>query len=152
MAAGAAGKHVSFYWGGAMVGRFIGAYLLRLFSPGKVLATAAATVIVLLTVSANSVGLVSGWSLLAVGLFNSIMFPTIFTLASEGLGKRAAEGSGVICVAIVGGAIVPLITGSAADLWGLKQALIVPAICYFTILAFGWFARRPLQASPVVLA
>jgi FHS family L-fucose permease-like MFS transporter len=111
MAAGAAGKHVSFYWGGAMVGRFIGAYLLRLFAPGKVLACAAAAVIVLLTISANTVGLVSGWSLLAIGLFNSIMFPTIFTLASEGLGTRAAEGSGVICVAIVGGAIVPLLTG-----------------------------------------
>jgi MFS transporter, FHS family, L-fucose permease len=117
MAAGLAGKHVSLYWGGAMVGRFIGAWLLRLFAPGKVLACAAATVIVLLTVSANTVGNVSGWSLLAIGLFNSIMFPTIFTLANEGLGKRAAEGSGVICLAIVGGAIVPLVTGNAADLW-----------------------------------
>jgi MFS transporter, FHS family, L-fucose permease len=145
MAAEAAGKHVSFYWGGAMVGRFIGAYLLRLFAPGKVLACAATAVIVLLTISANTVGLVSGWSLLAIGLFNSIMFPTIFTLASEGLGTRAAEGSGVICVAIVGGAIVPLVTGAAADLLGLKHALIVPAVCYFTILGFGWFARRPLQ-------
>jgi FHS family L-fucose permease-like MFS transporter len=142
----AAGKHVSYYWGGAMVGRFIGAYLLRLFAPGKVLACAAASVILLLTISANSVGLISGWSLLAIGLFNSIMFPTIFTLASEGLGKRAAEGSGVICMAIVGGAIVPLVTGNAADLWGLKHALIVPAACYCTILAYGWFARRPLQS------
>jgi MFS transporter, FHS family, L-fucose permease len=146
LAGDAAGKHLPFYWGGAMVGRFIGAWLLRLFAPGKVLACAAAAVIVLLTVSANSVGIVSGWSLLAIGLFNSIMFPTIFTLASEGLGTRAAEGSGVICVAIVGGAIVPLITGTAADVWGLKHALIVPAVCYFTILGYGWFARRPLQA------
>src|SRR6266403_3859111 len=146
LAAGLAGKKISFYWGGAMLGRFIGAWLLRLFAPGKVLACAAATVIILLTVSANTVGMVSGWSLLAIGLFNSIMFPTIFTLASEGLGKRAAEGSGVICVAIVGGAVVPLVTGNAADMWGLKLALIVPAVCYFTILAFGWFARRPLEA------
>jgi MFS transporter, FHS family, L-fucose permease len=144
LAADAAGKHVSFYWGGAMVGRFIGAWLLRLFAPGKVLACAAATVIILLTVSANTVGNISGWSLLAIGLFNSIMFPTIFSLASEGLGKRAAEGSGVICMAIVGGAIVPLVTGNAADLWGLKHALVVPAVCYLTILAFGWYARRPL--------
>src|SRR6266404_4786798 len=146
LAAGLAGKKISFYWGGAMLGRFIGAWLLRFFAPGKVLACAAATVIILLTVSANTVGMVSGWSLLAIGLFNSIMFPTIFTLASEGLGKRAAEGSGVICVAIVGGAVVPLVTGNAADMWGLKLALIVPAVCYFTILAFGWFARRPLEA------
>ena len=142
--AGLAGKHLIFYWGGAMGGRFIGSGLLRLFSPGKVLACAATAVIALLTISANTTGLVSGWSLLAIGLFNSIMFPTIFTLASEGLGKRAAEGSGIICMAIVGGAIVPLVTGNAADLWGLKQALIVPAACYLTILCFGWFARRPL--------
>ena len=148
IAADQAGKHLIFYWGGAMVGRFIGSGLLRLFSPGKVLACAATAVIALLTISANTTGLVSGWSLLAIGLFNSIMFPTIFTLASEGLGKRAAEGSGIICMAIVGGAIVPLVTGNAADLWGLKQALIVPAACYLTILAFGWFARRPLMASP----
>ena len=145
--AGLAGKHLIFYWGGAMVGRFIGSGLLRLFSPGKVLACAAAAVIALLTISANTTGLVSGWSLLAIGLFNSIMFPTIFTLASEGLGTRAAEGSGIICMAIVGGAVVPLVTGNAADLWGLKQALIVPAACYLTILCFGWFARRPLAAS-----
>jgi FHS family L-fucose permease-like MFS transporter len=100
-----------------------------------------------LTVSANTAGFVSGWSLLAIGLFNSIMFPTIFTLACEGLGTRAAEGSGVICVAIVGGAVVPLITGHAADAWGLKHALAVPAVCYLTILAYGWFARRPTVAS-----
>jgi FHS family L-fucose permease-like MFS transporter len=138
-----AGKHVPFYWGGAMVGRFIGAYLLRVFSPGKVLACAAAGVIALLFISANAAGAVSGWSLLAIGLFNSIMFPTIFSLACEGLGPRAAEGSGIICVAIVGGAIVPLITGHAADWVGLKMALIVPAICYGGILSFGVYARRP---------
>jgi FHS family L-fucose permease-like MFS transporter len=139
-----AGKHVPFYWGGAMVGRFIGAYVLRLFAPGKVLACVAAAVIALLTFSALSSGPASGWALLSIGLFNSIMFPTIFTLASEGLGTRAAEGSGVICMAIVGGAIVPLVTGTAADLWGLKLSLCVPAVCYFGILAFGLFARRPL--------
>ena len=145
MAAEAAGKHVPFYWGGAMIGRFIGAYVLRKFAPGKVLTSVAATVIGLLLISANTVGEVSAWSLLAIGLFNSIMFPTIFSLACEGLGKRAAEGSGVICMAIVGGAVVPLVTGHAADMWGLKQALIVPALCYIGILSFGWFARRPLR-------
>jgi FHS family L-fucose permease-like MFS transporter len=80
------------------------------------------------------------------------MFPTIFTLASEGLGKRTAEGSGVICMAIVGGAIVPGITGKAADLSGLKMALIVPAVCYGVILLFGWFARQPLKASAEIVA
>jgi FHS family L-fucose permease-like MFS transporter len=142
-----AGKHVPFYWGGAMVGRFAGAYLLRLFSPGKVLACAAAAVLALLLISANATGTVSGWALLAIGLFNSIMFPTIFSLASEGLGPRAAEGSGIICVAIVGGAIVPLLTGLAADWVGLKTALIVPAICYAGILSFGLYARRPKNVA-----
>ena len=80
----AAGEHVPLYWGGAMVGRFIGSYLLRLFSPGKVLAVAAAEVITLLFTSSHTTGVVSGWSLLSIGLCNSIMFPTIFSLASEG--------------------------------------------------------------------
>jgi len=141
----AAGKHVSLYWGGAMVGRFLGAYVLRICSPGKVLASSGAIAALLLLVSATSTGAVSGWSLLAIGLVNSIMFPTIFTLASEGLGERAAEGSGLICMAIVGGAIVPLITGYAADMSGLRMALGVPAVCYLVILGFGWFARKPLQ-------
>ena len=147
MGAEDAGKHVTYYWGGAMVGRFIGAYLLRVFSPGKVLAGAATMVIALLIVSANSSGVISGWSLLAIGLFNSIMFPTIFSLACEGLGGRAAEGSGIICVAIVGGAIVPLITGGVADLTGLKFALVVPALCYAGILAYGVYARRPAHQN-----
>ena len=147
LAQAAAGKHVPFYWGGAMLGRFIGAYLLRVFSPGKVLMTAACAVIILLITSANTTGPVSGWSLLAIGLFNSIMFPTIFSLACEGLGARAAEGSGIICVAIVGGAVVPLITGHAADALGLKAALLVPGICYAGIAGFGIYARRPWHES-----
>src|SRR6185437_7481908 len=142
-----AGKHVPFYWGGALVGRFIGAFVLKYISPGKVLAFNASMVILLLLVSANSVGAVSGWSLLAIGLFNSIMFPTIFSLASEGLGPRAADGSGLLCVAIVGGAIVPLITGRAADLMGLKASLVVPAICYLGILGFGLFARHAVKTQ-----
>jgi FHS family L-fucose permease-like MFS transporter len=141
-----AGKHIQFYWGGAMLGRFIGAYVLRLLPPAKVLASVAGVVILLLLISANSSGALSAWSLLAIGLFNSIMFPTIFSLASEGLGPRAAEGSGVICMAIVGGAVVPLATGTAADHWGLKQALIVPAMCYCGILLYGWYSRRPVRA------
>jgi len=143
----AAGKHVPFYWGGAMIGRFVGAYLLRLFSPGKVLSCAAAAVLTLLLVSANTTGAVSGWSLLGVGLFNSIMFPTIFSLASEGLGARAPEGSGVICVAIVGGAIIPPLTGHVADLATLRAALVVPALCYAVIGSYGLYARRPAAAA-----
>jgi FHS family L-fucose permease-like MFS transporter len=142
-----AGKHVAFYWGGAMVGRFIGSYVLRLISPGKVLAGVASTAILLILLSMGTSGAVSGWSLLAIGLVNSIMFPTIFTLASEGLGTRAAEGSGIICMAIVGGAIIPPLTGRLADAAGLRHALFLPAACYLIIAAFGWYAaRRPVEA------
>ena len=143
-----AGKHVPLYWGGALIGRFIGAGVLRLVSPGKVLATVAVGAITLILVSANTTGVVAGYSLLAIGLMNSIMFPTIFSLASEGLGKRAAEGSGVICVAIVGGAVIPPLTGQLADVSGsLAFALLLPALCYSVIAAFGIYARRPLASG-----
>lgn len=142
-----AGKHVAYYWGGAMVGRFIGAVLLRRFAPGKILAGAAAVVIALICVAANTHGATAGWAILAIGLFNSVMFPTIFALASEGLGKRAAEGSGLICCAIVGGAIVPPLTGLAADMASLSFSLIVPAICYMAIASYGWYARRAVATA-----
>jgi FHS family L-fucose permease-like MFS transporter len=139
----AAGEHVPLYWGGAMVGRFIGSYLLRVFSPGKVLAAASAGVISLLFSASHTTGAVSGWSLLAIGLCNSIMFPTIFSLASEGLGPRSASASGIIAVAIVGGAVIPPLTGHVADVFSLRAALLVPAICQMGILAYGLYARRP---------
>jgi len=142
----AAGRHLLFYWGGAMVGRFLGAGLLRAVSPGKLLAADAGLAILLILLSANSAGAVSGWTLLAVGLCNSIMFPTIFSLACERLGARTAEGSGLLCVAIVGGAVVPPLTGLLADRTGLAAALAVPALCYAGIAAFGWYARRPAPA------
>lgn len=139
----AAGKLISFYWGGALVGRFIGSGLLRLVSPGLLLATVCAGAITLITISANTTGVVAGYSLLAVGLMNSIMFPTIFSLACEKLGPRAADGSGIINVAIAGGAIIPAIYGALADNVGLAAALALPALCYAIILGFGVFARRP---------
>jgi MFS transporter, FHS family, L-fucose permease len=139
----AAGQHVPLYWGGALVGRFIGAAVLRVVSPGKVLATVAAGAITLILISANSTGALAGYSLLAIGLINAIMFPPIFSLAIEGLGRRAADGSGIICVAIVGGAIIPPLTGMLADTSGsLGFALLIPAMCYAIIAGFGLFARR----------
>jgi MFS transporter, FHS family, L-fucose permease len=98
---------------------------------------------------------VSGWTLIGVGLFNSIMFPTIFSLGLEGLGTKTPEGSGLLCMAIVGGAILPVITGTVADAAGIGTALIVPVICYGIIVAFGLSARRTVvyddapMASPV---
>ena len=137
-----AGEHLPLYWGGAMVGRFVGAYLLRLASPGKVLAGACAAALALLLLSGQSHGALCGYALLAVGLFNSIMFPTLFGLACEGLGEQAADGSGMICMAIVGGAVIPPLTGRLADAAGLRTALMIPAGCYLAIAAFGVATRR----------
>jgi FHS family L-fucose permease-like MFS transporter len=137
-----AGERIAFYWGGAMVGRFIGAGVLRLISPGKVLAGAALGAGTLCLISAASHGGLAGWSLIAVGLLNSIMFPTIFSLALEGLGAKTPEGSGLLCMAIVGGALVPVLGGAVADATTLATALVVPALCYAAIAGFGWYARR----------
>ena len=143
-----AGSMISIYWGGAMIGRFIGSYFLRIFSPGLILTGVAFGAITLILISIGTTGTVAGYSLLAIGLMNSIMFPTIFSLASEGLGSRAADGSGIINIAIFGGAVVPLLTGMLADISGsLAIALLLPAACYAAIAYFGFFARRPVDAS-----
>lgn len=140
----AAGKLIAYYWGGAMVGRFIGSAVLRVISPGKVLSGAAVAAITLLAVSTHTSGAVAGYSLLAIGLANAIMFPTIFSLACEKLGPRAADGSGIINVAIFGGAVIPLLTGTIADATGsLALAFILPATCYAVIAGFGWYVRHP---------
>lgn len=148
-----AGDLIFLYWGGAMVGRFIGSAVLRVVSPGLVLAGVAFGAIVLILISTNTTGTVAGYSLLAIGLMNAIMFPTIFSLASEKLGARAADGSGIINIAIFGGAVIPLLTGMIADRTGsLGTALILPALCYAIIAAFGYYARRPalaLETDPV---
>jgi MFS transporter, FHS family, L-fucose permease len=143
-----AGTLVSFYWGGAMVGRFIGAYVLRRARPGFVLAACAVGAGLLALVSSLSTGQAAAYTLIAVGLFNSIMFPTIFSLASEQLGEETPNGSGLLCMAIVGGAIVPVITGAVADRAGLALSLIVPAICYVFIGAYGVLAVRGLGLKP----
>ncbi len=146
LAAVQAGKLISFYWGGAMIGRFVGAGLMQRVQPASVLLGAAALAGALLLLSGGTTGAIAGYALIAVGFANSIQFPTIFSLASAGLGPRTADGSGVICMAIVGGAIVPLITGFTADQATLRVALIVPFVCYMIIAAFALFCRRnPLR-------
>ena len=148
LAAVEAGKLVSFYWGGAMVGRFVGSGVLRVASPGKVLAGCALAAAALATVSGLSTGTVAAVTVIAIGLMNSIMFPTIFSLAIEGLGPSTSRGSGLLCQAIVGGAIVPLVTGWTADRVGIGLALLVPAACYVVIASYGWYARRPAATGP----
>lgn len=143
LSAQSAGKLISIYWGGAMIGRFIGALLMRVVSPGKLLAAAAIGAGALTLISATSTGVIAGYSLIAVGLMNSIMFPTIFSLALEGLGAKTPQGSGILCMSIVGGAIVPLLAGNLADIATLSAALLVPVICYLIIAGFGWHSRHP---------
>lgn len=139
------GAFVFFYWGGAMVGRFVGAYLTSIISPGRVLAFFGLGAIALLCVTMSTTGLVAMWSILAVGLFNSIMFPTIFTLGIEDLGKLKPQGSGILCTAIVGGAIIPPLYGLFADGIGYKVALILVICCYAYILFYGYYASRNKQ-------
>ena len=139
-----AGSLVSFYWGGAMVGRFIGSYVLRIAQPGDLLCGCAVGATLLAALSAVSTGWLSAGSLIAVGLCNSIMFPTIFSLASERLGPDTPNGSGLLCMAIVGGALIPLVVGKVADLTSLSTALFVPAVCYIGIAVYGAAAARGL--------
>ncbi len=139
-----AGDLIFLYWGGALIGRIIGSAVLRFVSPGLVLAGVAAGAIALVLLSTNSTGTTAGYALLAVGLMNSIMFPTIFSLACEKLGLKAADGSGIINIAIFGGAVIPLLTGILADASGsLATAMALPIACYAIIAGFGVFARRP---------
>jgi FHS family L-fucose permease-like MFS transporter len=133
----AAAHYVSYYWGGAMVGRFIGFAVMRFVSPGKALAFNAASSIVLVMLAIFADGQVAMWAILAVGLCNSIMFPTIFSMALHQLGKFTGQASGILCMAIVGGALVPFAQGLLADTVGLQWSFVVPAACYTFILYFG---------------
>jgi len=134
---GDAAQYVSIYWGGAMVGRFIGFAVMRVASPGKTLAFNAMLAIALILTAVFSEGKVAMWAVLAVGLCNSIMFPTIFSMALHGLGKYTGQGSGILCMAIVGGALVPFAQGAMADSVGLQASFVIPAACYAFILYFG---------------
>jgi FHS family L-fucose permease-like MFS transporter len=138
------GRLISLYWGGAMIGRFIGSAVMRRIAAGTALAACACGAALLAGISGVSVGMVAAVAVLAVGLCNSIMFPTIFALAIENLGDETPQGSGILCLAIVGGAVVPVITGFTADRLGLATALFVPVICYVWIAAYGFLTRSSI--------
>ena len=140
-----AATYIAYYWGGAMVGRFIGAAVMQKISGGKVLAFNAAAAIILLAITIVSSGAIAMWAVLAIGLFNSIMFPTIFTLAINGLKQHTSQGSGILCLAIVGGAIVPYMQGLLADTIGLQLSFILPIICYVFIVHYGLKGSKPKQ-------
>src|SRR6266849_1951223 len=143
LSAKTAAGFVSFYWGGAMVGRFLGAGLLRRIKPGYLLALCATFAATLVTTSMLLSGHTAMWSILAVGFFNSIMFPTIFSLGVAELGPLTGNGSGVLNMAIVGGAILPVIQGVIADHVGIHHAFFVPVICYLYILFYALSGSRP---------
>jgi MFS transporter, FHS family, L-fucose permease len=134
---------VSFYWGGAMIGRFLGAGILRRVKAGYALAFCAIAAATLVTMSMLAGGYTAMWTILAVGLFNSIMFPTIFSLGEAELGPLTGSGSGILNMAIVGGAIVPLLVGAMADRVGLHHAFVIPVICYLYILYYGLRGSKP---------
>lgn len=141
-----AGKLVSYYWGAAMVGRFVGAVITRYIKPIYVLAFNSACAVLMIGVTMSLHGEWAMWTVLSVGFFNSIMFPTIFTLAIRGLGEHTGRGSGYLCQGIVGGAVIPVFQGLAADIFTLQLSFVVPAVCYIYI---AWYA---LSGSKVTAA
>jgi FHS family L-fucose permease-like MFS transporter len=155
-----AARYISLYWGGAMVGRFIGSAILQKIKTSKLLAFAATMAALLVTVSVINHGHLAMWSILAVGLFNSIMFPSIFTMSIAELGPLTGDGSGLLNMAIVGGAIIPYLVGRVAVFinsqyypamtqgetsWGqgIHYALILPTLCYIYILFFALSGSKP---------
>lgn len=142
-----AGKYLSFYWGGAMVGRFIGSALLQRIRAGRLLAFNAGVAALLVLATMLCSGHLAMWTILSVGLFNSIMFPTIFTLAVARLGKHTGQGSGILCMAIVGGAVIPLAQGYLADHIGIHHAFFLPVLCYAYIAFYGLRGSTPTQHS-----
>jgi FHS family L-fucose permease-like MFS transporter len=137
-AKGVVGAFVALYWGGAMVGRFAGSLLTRLFPPERILSVFGLAAILMVLISISTSGMVAMWSILSVGLFNSIMFPTIFTQSIAGLGQLKPQGSGILCTAIFGGAIIPPLLGAFADGFGFQVAFLLVIACYAYITYFAW--------------
>jgi len=148
-----AAKFLMVYWGGAMIGRFLGSAILQRVRTGPVLGGAAIGAFTLVVISILTHGHLAMYALLFVGIFNSIMFPSIFTLGIQDLGPLTSKGSSLLIAAIVGGALIPLGTGALADKIGLHPAFIIPAICYVYITIFGLAAiRRPAALTGLLLA
>ncbi|WP_426114604.1 sugar MFS transporter [Massilia sp. PWRC2] len=143
-----AARYVSLYWLGAMIGRFIGFVVMRRVSPGKALAFNASLAIALVVTAMLAGGTLAMVAILAIGLCNSIMFPTIFSMSLHGLGKFTGQASGMLCMAIVGGALVPFAQGLLADAYGLRLSFAVPALCYAFVLFFG-IKYAGLHKTPV---
>jgi len=137
-----AAKYIAYYWGGAMVGRFVGSVVMQKISAGRVLAFNAVAAVGLIVVAIAASGALAMWAILLVGLCNSIMFPTIFSLALNKLGPHTSQGSGILCLAIVGGALLPLVQGLLADNINLQLSFILPIACYVYIGYYGLVGSR----------
>lgn len=137
-----AAGYVSLYWGGAMIGRFVGFALLRVVDARLLLGLFAGVASVLLLLTMISHGQVALWSIVAIGLFNSIMFPNIFTLGIERLGTMTDKAASLLIMAIVGGAIVPLLQGLLADHIGVQYAFVLPLLCYLYIVWYGFHGSK----------
>ncbi len=138
---------VSYYWGGAMLGRFAGAVITRYINALLVLALYAVVAIALLLLTMSQTGMLAALAVISIGFFNSIMFPTIFTHGIAGLGNLTSRGSGLLCQAIVGGALLPLLQGVAADSIGVQHSFIVPLLAYVYIAGFAWWHWRQSRVS-----
>ena len=152
---GQAAKYVSIYWMGAMIGRFIGSAILQRVRASHMLTFNAAMTTVLSVMGCVFSGPVAMWAVLAVGLFNSVMFPNIFTLGIRNLGHLTGRGSSLLIMAIVGGAIVPLLMGVMADWLGIREALIIPALCYLYVVYYGVHGYRvgtTTEPAPLVMS
>lgn len=144
---GIAARYVAFYWGGAMVGRFIGSGILQKVKTGTVLGFAALMATLLVCVSMLTYGHFAMWAIILVGLFNSIMFPSIFTLGIAELGPLTGDGSGLLIMAIVGGAIIPVLQGMLADRLGIHHAFILPILCYLYIVYYALKGSQPVRTA-----
>jgi FHS family L-fucose permease-like MFS transporter len=142
-----AARYVAYYWGGAMVGRFIGSAVLQKVETGIALGVAAIIACLLLSVSMLTTGHLAMGSVILIGLFNSIMFPSIFTLGIAELGPLTGEGSGLLVMAIVGGAIIPVLQGVLADRIGIQHAFILPLLCYLYIVAYAFRGSKPVPTA-----
>ncbi len=142
-----AGRYLTFLWGGMMVGRFVGSAIMQKVAADKVLAFFSIGAFVVMAITVVTTGHVAMWSLILVGLFHSIMFPTIFTLGIKGLGPLTEEGSGLLIMAIAGGALVA-VQGWLADEYGLQLSFILTAICELYILFYALWGSKPSNAFP----
>jgi FHS family L-fucose permease-like MFS transporter len=139
-----AAKYVAYYWGGAMIGRFIGSALLQKVKTGTLLGIFGMVAALLVCITMLTTGTIAMWSVILVGFFNSIMFPSIFTLGIAKLGPLTGDGSGLMIMAIVGGAILPVVQGAIADRIGIHHAFILPVICYLYIVYYAFRGSRPV--------